>query len=253
MFRVPQDTGRPVTQSLPHGYNLPAGLVAMSLKWLPRSVSQKLVAGQVDGEVAKLIRYARVSTRQQDSDRQEVDHPLPQAPRSTTERRLVRIKKGKHLVEKDPEVASHLHDDDEITHERVNSFAEAPTRVQLLVLGQLRLRSEDQEASLLPAVEAMALAILALFLTITPDSMRFAFLAEPIADPVGRWISVTAGMVIFGLFAAALVLPVVWKSLKADRRRGRASAWLEAYDRELTRRRTLSGRQGRSWRRTHPI
>jgi hypothetical protein len=90
------------------------------------------------------------------------------------------------------------------------SFTNAPAPVELLVLGQLRSRSCDQEAAHLPAVEAMAIAIHALFLTITPDSMRFAVLAEPIADPLGRWITVTTGMVIFGLITVALVLPVAW-------------------------------------------
>lgn len=159
----------------------------------------------------------------------------------------------KIAIDNRPEVAAHLHDDDEITLERLASFANSPAPVQLLVLGQLRSRSDDQEAALLPAVEAVAIAILALFLTITPDSMRFAILAEPIADPFGRWISVTTGMAFFGLFAVALVLPVVWKSLKADRRRGRAAAWHEAFDRELTRQRALPGRQGRIWRRRHAI
>lgn len=156
-------------------------------------------------------------------------------------------------IEKDPAVAAHLHDDDDINLKRLASFADAPPRVQLLVLGQLRLRSEDQEATLLPAIEALAVALLALLLTVTPDSMRFAVFTEPLADPLGRWITVTTGMVIFALFTAALVLPTIWKSLKADRRRGRAAAWHEAYDRELTRRRSLSGRQGRLWRKTHLI
>jgi uncharacterized membrane protein YqjE len=162
--------------------------------------------------------------------------------------------RGKNVpIDEDPAVAAHLHDDDDINLTRLDRFADAPARVQLLVLGQLRLRSEDQEATLLPAVEALALALLALFLTVTPDSMRFAVLTEPLYDPLGRWITVTTGMVIFALLTAALVLPTIWKNLKADHRRGRAAAWHEAYDRELTRRRSLSGRQGRLWRKTHLI
>lgn len=76
--------------------------------------------------------------------------------------------------------------------------------MQLLILGQLRLKSEDHEAALLPAIEAMGIAILALFLTLTPDSLRFAVLTEPITEPLSKWIGVTLGMVILGLTAAAL-------------------------------------------------
>jgi hypothetical protein len=152
-----------------------------------------------------------------------------------------------------PEVAEHLHDDDEMTLERLATFGEAPASVQLLVLGQLRTRSEDQEAALLPAIEAMGLAILALFLTLIPDSMRFAVLPEPITDPLGRWLGVVLGMVILALVAVALVLPTIRTILRADRDRGRAAAWHEAYDRELTRRRALPGRAGRVWRKSHAI
>ena len=159
----------------------------------------------------------------------------------------------KDPVDERPAVAAHLRRDDEITLERLAAFAKAPPDVQLLVLGQLRLQSEDQEAARLPAIEAMGLAILALFLTVTPDNMRIAVLTEPIIDPLGRWLSVTVGMGIFGLMAAALILPTVWSALKADRKRGRAAAWHDAYDRELARQRTLHGRAGRSWRRSHPI
>ena len=152
-----------------------------------------------------------------------------------------------------PEVAEHLHDDDEITLERLATFAEAPTSVQLLVLGQLRRRSEDQEAALLPAIEAMGLAILALFLTLIPDSMRFAVLPEPITDPLGRWLGVVAGMAILGLAAAILVLPTIKTILRADRNRAGAAVWHDAFDRELNRQRALPGRAGRAWRRAHPI
>jgi len=165
--------------------------------------------------------------------------------------RLGRAKKDP--VDERPAVAAHLHGDDEITLERLAAFAQAPPDVQPLVLAQLRLQSEDQEAALLPAIEVMGLAILALFLTVTPDSMRIAVLTEPIIDPLGRWFSVTVGMGIFGLMAAALVLPTVRSVLKADRKRARAAAWHDAYDRELARQRAIPGRAGRSWRRLHPI
>ena len=162
-------------------------------------------------------------------------------------------RKKQRAVSDRPEVAKHLHDDDEITLERLKTFGEAPTSVQLLVLGQLRRRSEDQEAALLPAIEAMGLAILALFLTLIPDSMRFAVLPEPITDPLGRWLGVVLGMVILALMAVALVLPTIRTILRADRDRGRAAAWHEAYDRELARRRALTGRTGRVWRKSHVI
>lgn len=150
-------------------------------------------------------------------------------------------------------MAEHLHDDDEITLERLASFANAPASVQLLVLSQLRLKSEDQEAALLPGIEALGIAVLALFLSLTPDSLRFAILTEPITDPLGRWVSVTIGMVILGLMAAALVFPTIWTILKADRNRARAAAWHEAFERELTRQRALPGRAGRAWRKAHSI
>jgi len=162
-------------------------------------------------------------------------------------------RKKQRAISDRPEVAKHLHEDDEITLERLASFANAADSVQLLVLGQLRRRSEDQEAALLPAIEAMGLAILALFLTLIPDSIRFAVLPEPITDPLGRWLGVVLGMVILGLAAGALVLPTIRTILRADRDRGRAAAWHEAYDRELTRRRALPGQAGRVWRKSHVI
>ena len=131
----------------------------------------------------------------------------------------------KQAIEDRPEVRAHLHSNSEITLERLDSFAQAPSSTQLLVLGQLRMRAEDQEATLLPAIEALALATLALFLTVVPESMRIAVVAKPIMDPLGRWLSATSGMLIFGLMAVALTLPTIWNSLKTDRKRARAAAW----------------------------
>ena len=97
--------------------------------------------------------------------------------------RLGRAKKDP--VDERPAVAAHLHGGDEITLERLAAFAKAPPDVQLLVVGQLRLQSEDQEAALLPAIEAMGLAILALFLTAhtsRTDRTLLAALAPDLTD-----------------------------------------------------------------------
>jgi len=64
----------------------------------------------------------------------------------------------KIATEDRPEVAANPHDDDEIRLDRLESFANALAPVQLHVLGQLRSSSDDQEAALLPAVEAIAIA-----------------------------------------------------------------------------------------------
>lgn len=156
-------------------------------------------------------------------------------------------------IDERPEVREHLHNDSEITAQRVTAFALAPIDVQLLVLGQLQEKAEDQESSFVPTIQSMALAILALLLAVTPEGMRFAVVAEPSDDPLTRWLAVTLGMAIYGVVAAGLVLPVVWAIFKSSRRRTRAAAWLKAYEREISRRRDLPGRDGRSWRRAHPI
>jgi len=58
--------------------------------------------------------------------------------------RLGRAKKD--AVDERPAVAAHLYGDDEIALERLAAFAQLPAPVQLLILGQLRIRGEDQEA-----------------------------------------------------------------------------------------------------------
>jgi hypothetical protein len=56
-----------------------------------------------------------------------------------------------------------------VTPERLQAFSSAPERDRLLVSAELRRRAEDRELTLLPALEASASAIIAIFLAVTPN------------------------------------------------------------------------------------
>lgn len=130
-----------------------------------------------------------------------------------------------------PEVKRHLHTDWEVTPERLHAFSIAPERDRLFVSAELRRRAEDQELTLLPALEASALAIIAIFLAVTPNEMKFAVVAHVATTGLDRWLTVTLGYVIYGVVAGAVLLPSIWGAVKRNRDRCRAAVWLAAYER----------------------
>lgn len=75
------------------------------------------------------------------------------------------------------EVTAHLHDSADATRAELDHFVDSATGVQLLVIAELRIPTEDQEAIILHALQAPAVSILAVFLAVTPDETKFAVIA----------------------------------------------------------------------------
>ena len=116
------------------------------------------------------------------------------------------------------------------------------------------MRAEDQEVTILPALQASAVSILAVFLAVTPDEMKFAVIAPPTTqDGIARWLSTTAGFLIYAVIVGIILAPSILHGVRRNNARAVAAVWLSAYERELDRWRGGSDRAAKAWRRTHPI
>lgn len=62
-----------------------------------------------------------------------------------------RLRQRRRLREQ-PDVTTHLHNSADVTRATLNRFVHSSVEVQLLVLAELRMRAEDQEVIILPAL-----------------------------------------------------------------------------------------------------
>lgn len=116
------------------------------------------------------------------------------------------------------------------------------------------MRAEDQEVTILPALQASAVSILAVFLAVTPDEMKFAVSAPPTAQGgLAHWLSITTGFLIYAVIVGIILVPSILHGVRQNNARAVAAVWLSAYERELDRWRGGSHRAAKAWRRTHPI
>ncbi len=137
-----------------------------------------------------------------------------------------RVRRSDH-----PEVQQHLHDDKDVTRERLNAFVHADDATQLRVLAELRARSADQETSLLLTLEAAGVAVIAVMLSVTPHDV---FPAPP--KPDEGWISYVVFLIVcitLGAFAMVILLPSIWHAVVGNRNHTRAVVWLAAYEHAL--------------------
>jgi hypothetical protein len=133
-----------------------------------------------------------------------------------------------------PEVQAHLHEDFEVTRAKLDLFAAAPEDVRLLVVAELRRRVEDQEHIIVPTLEAAGLAIFAIFISITPDSMRTVVVGHLTLTGWSRWVTVMAGFFNYAAIVLVVLLPSIRAAVIRNRDRSRAAVWLAAYDTDAT-------------------
>jgi len=129
-----------------------------------------------------------------------------------------------------PEVTKHLHDHIIVTRAELDAFADDEDAVRLLVLAELRSRAADQETSLILALEAAALAILAILLSRIPINN------PDVSSPGSGWVAViTLGIAyaILAILAIGLIVPSIWYAVKGNRDHARAVVWLAAYEHAL--------------------
>lgn len=133
-------------------------------------------------------------------------------------------------------MTTHLHDSADVTRAALDRFVHSSVDVQLLVLAELRMRAEDQEVTILPALQASAVSILAVFLAVTPDAMKFAVIAPPTAQGgLAHWLSITTGFLIYAVVVGIILAPSMFHGVRRNNARAVAAAWLSAYERELDR------------------
>lgn len=147
-----------------------------------------------------------------------------------------------------PEVYAHLHPHNIVSRNELDAFANDREEVQLLVLAVLKTQAEDQETTMLPAIEASAIAVLAIMLSV----LRFDPPGTQVtpAGAIGVIAPLAVGLAL-SLIAVMIVLPSIRRAVRGNRSRARAAVWLAAYERELDRCRATPGRAGRRWRKNH--
>lgn len=150
-------------------------------------------------------------------------------------------------------MTAHLHDSADVTRAALDRFVHSSVDVHLLVLAELRMRAEDQEVTILPALQASAVSILAVFLAVTPDEMKFAVIAPTAQGGLAHWLSITTGFLIYAVIVGIILVPSILHGVRRNNARAVAAVWLSAYERELDRWRGGSHRAAKAWRRTHPI
>jgi len=141
--------------------------------------------------------------------------------------------------------SKHLYADDRVTIDRVDAFAVASRREQVLVLTELRRRSGEDPNDVQTSVMVGAFGVLST-LFVAP---KVADLVQTLgSEPWLLWLptGVAAGVVII-----ISLSPVIVSALLRGSKRERAALWLRAFEDELERRRSMGGRSGRLWRRLH--
>ena len=132
------------------------------------------------------------------------------------------------MAKLDPTIDAHVHNDLNVTVERVRSFGKENRGVQLQVLAHLRATLADQSTAIEIAVFALALSLFAYFIRPT-GGVDFREM---------NWIaSLVVALILGGALAIAL-LPAWGPQLLRNGRQQRAQVWLAAYEDEIQRRRS---------------
>lgn len=138
----------------------------------------------------------------------------------------------------------HIHNDVDVTTDRLNDFALASRSTQVNVLAKLRAQSADASVTTQLSIASLVLAI-------------FVVIAAPLItvqlDPTlasSWWARPILIVALVGVLLLALS-PALWDAAKGHVRRERAVVWLAAYEDELARRHRLRGRDARRWQREH--
>lgn len=134
----------------------------------------------------------------------------------------------------------HVHDDLHVSHERLSAFAQADRDMQVATLAVLRERASDDGNHLVMSFAGIFVAVL-LAATVTP---------VVITDAQLWWVAPLATLVVGAVLFLAL-LPSLLPALRASNRTQQAVVWVAAYEDELARWRSMPGRVGRTWRRSH--
>lgn len=128
----------------------------------------------------------------------------------------------------DPRVTEHIHNDFEVTPERVRSFGKSDRATRLLVLAELRKRANDDwnstELTLIGLMFGVAAVILA-------PKVGLDVGAHP------AWALAVVGLVV-GFAAVVAFLPIILPAMATHNRRKIAHVWLGAFQDEIERRRT---------------
>lgn len=134
-----------------------------------------------------------------------------------------------------------MYSDTVITLDRLDSFADDNRLVQAQVLALLREKSaaDNQYLPLLAVVFAIALPIILGLSPIDPMTTEEPWIR-------GIALAVSAAIIVLPL-SAAIAIPVVLNQMKANR----ALVWLGAFEAELDRRRSQTGRAARRWQAAH--
>ncbi len=138
----------------------------------------------------------------------------------------------------------HIHNDVDITTDRLNDFALANRSTQVNVLAKLRAQSADDsvatQLTIASVVFAIFVVIAAPLITVQPDP----------ALATSWWARLILVVALVGVLLLALS-PAIWDAAKGHVERERAVVWLAAYEDELARRHRLRGAVGRRWQREH--
>lgn len=134
----------------------------------------------------------------------------------------------------------HVHDDFDVSPERLAAFARTDRDMQITTLAVLRERASDDGNHLAMSFTGIFVAVL-IAATVTP---------VVITDAGLWWVSPIAALVIAVVLLLAL-LPLLLPAMHASDRRQQAVVWVAAYQDELARWRTMPGRAGRAWRKAH--
>ena len=134
----------------------------------------------------------------------------------------------------------HVHDDFDVSPERLAAFAQADRVVQIATLAVLRERAGDDDNHLMMSFAGIFVAVL-VAATVAP---------AVVTDPDLWWVSPITTFVV-GIVLLLALLPSFLPAILASNRRQRAIVWVAAYEDELARWRTMPGRAGRAWRKAH--
>jgi uncharacterized membrane protein YbhN (UPF0104 family) len=138
----------------------------------------------------------------------------------------------------------HIHNDVDVTADRLKDFALASRTTQVSVLAKLRAQGADDSVATQLSIASLVLAIFVVIaaplITVEPDpALTSSWWARPI---------LTVALVVVLLLALS---PALWDAAKGHVRRERAVVWLAAYEDELARRHRLRGPAARRWQREH--
>ncbi len=127
-----------------------------------------------------------------------------------------------------------------VSVERVDKFAELSRGQQVEILAALRARSVEDNLELaafgivIPIVVSLSIGLVGI---------------NRLTGPAwANWIAI--GVASF-LVAGSIMLVLSVLVLPRESRRKNALTWLAAYEDEIARRRSMPGREGRMWRRSH--